>query len=163
MVLVGCTLVSDTNDLGLAMTRSGANDFIKNSGIYDYVCDFAADPDMGGNGAYANTKFFTYNGGGTFLTSQGYYFLANRWLIPLLNQIINGSNVMATNGSFTGNWTNTLTFPVAVVMTNSAATAVFNVSGVNVISAAANPASFTVGVSGWLTNASGGGFYYSAQ
>jgi hypothetical protein len=40
---------------------------------------------------------------------------------------------------------------------------VFNLSGVNVIPAAANPASFIVGIGGWLTNASGGGFYYSLQ
>jgi hypothetical protein len=163
MVVVGCTLVSDTNELGQAITRSNANYFIKNSGIYDYVCDFAADPDMGGNGAYANTNFFIYNGAGAFLNSHGYYLLANRWLIPTLNRIINGSTVTAVNGAFTGNWTNTLTFPVAVVMTNSTATAVFNLSGVNVIPAAANPASFIVGIGGWLTNASGGGFYYSLQ
>ncbi len=163
MVVVGCTLVSDTNELVQAMTRSGINDFIKNSGIYDYVCDFAADPDMGGNGAYANPNCFIYNGAAAFLNSQGYHLLANRWLIPLLNRIITGNNVTATNGVFTGNWTNTLTFPVAVVMTNSTATAVFSASGVNVIPAAANPASFTVGVGGWLTNASGGGFFYSTQ
>ena len=54
---MGCTLVSDANELWHAMTRAGANDFIKNSGIYDYVCDFAADPDMGGNGAYATRNF----------------------------------------------------------------------------------------------------------
>jgi hypothetical protein len=48
-------------------------------------------------------------------------------------------------------------------MTNNAATAVFNASGVNVIPASANPASFTVGIGGWLTNSSGGGYYYSVQ
>lgn len=163
MEVVGCTLVSDTNEFGQTFTRSNANYFIKNSGIYDYVCDFAADPDMGRNGAYTNWSFFTYNSVYAFLNSQGYTLLANRWLIPLLKQVINGGAVAATNGSFAGNWTNKLTFPVAVVMTNSTATAVFNASGVNVIPANANPASFTVGVGGWLTNASGGGFYYSTQ
>jgi hypothetical protein len=163
MVVVGCTLVSDTNELNPVITRSNVNNFIKNSGIYDYVCDFAADPDMGYNGAYVNSNFYFNNSAYVFLNSQGYYRLANRWLIPTLRQIINGNTVAATNGAFTGNWTNAFAFPVAVVMTNSTATAVFSVSGVNVIPAAANPANFTVGIGGWLTNASGGGFYYSSQ
>jgi hypothetical protein len=164
MMVVGCTLVSDTNELSRVMTRAEANNFIKNSGIYDYVCDFAADPDMGYNGAYTNTTFFFYNTVYAFLTSQGYDRLANRWLIPLLSRIINGgSTAVAVNGTFAGNWTNRFSVPVAVVMTNNAATAVFNASGVNVIPASANPASFTVGIGGWLTNSSGGGYYYSVQ
>jgi hypothetical protein len=165
MEVVGCTLVSDTNELGhySAMTRADINNFVRNSGVYDCVCDFGSDPDMGYNGAYANTNFFIFNGVYAFLNNRGYGLLANRWLIPVLNKTINGVVSGSNNGSFTGNWTNTFNFPVVVVMTNAAATAVFNLSGVNVIPATVNPATFILGAGGWLTNAAGGGYYYSSQ
>jgi len=79
------------------------------------------------------------------------------------------SNVTATivssrgtnYGAFTRNFTNTLGTNIWVQMTNSTLTAVFNRVGTNVIPPAVNPTVFPLSGGMWLTNATGGGYWFT--
>jgi len=95
---------------------------------------------------------------------------------PLPSTNLNGvipntllSNVTATivwsrgtnYGAFTRNFTNTLGTNVWVQMTNSTSTAVFNRLGTNVIPPAVNPTTFPLSGGMWLTNLTGGGYWFT--
>jgi hypothetical protein len=71
-------------------------------------------------------------------------------------------STLGTNyGAFNRNFTNTLSTNLWVQMTNATATAVFNRLGTNVIPSTVNPTVFPLSVGMWLTNATGGGYWYT--
>jgi hypothetical protein len=96
---------------------------------------------------------------------DAYGYFLYRWLALDYAQLAitgDGLTSHATNfGSFTGGWTNTSGKNVSVTLTNATSAAWFDAAGVNWLPASLNVQSQLLQPLGYVTNATGGGFWHA--